>query len=72
MLGIALLGGFILNFMPCVLPVLSIKLLSITAHAGRSRRTIRLAFLASALGIVVSFLVLASALMGLRAAGLAP
>ena len=71
MLAVALLGGFILNFMPCVLPVLSIKLLSATAHAGRSRSAIRRAFLASALGVLASFLALAAALMALRAAGLA-
>lgn len=71
MLAVALLGGFILNFMPCVLPVLSIKLLSVTAHAGRSRRAIRGAFLASALGILASFLVLAAAMLALRAAGIA-
>jgi suppressor for copper-sensitivity B len=71
MLGVALLGGFILNFMPCVLPVLSIKLLSVTAHTGRSRRAIRGAFLASALGILASFLALAAAMMALRAAGIA-
>jgi suppressor for copper-sensitivity B len=71
MLGIALLGGFILNFMPCVLPVLSIKLLSITAQAGRSRRAVRIAFLATALGIIASFLALAAVLMALRGGGLA-
>lgn len=71
MLGIALLGGFILNFMPCVLPVLSIKLLSISAHGGRPLRAIRHAFLATAGGMLASFLVLAVAALALRAGGLA-
>jgi suppressor for copper-sensitivity B len=71
MLGLALLGGFILNFMPCVLPVLSLKLLSAIGPAGREGREVRLGFLASALGVLVSFLVLALATLGLKAAGLA-
>lgn len=70
-LGIALLGGFILNFMPCVLPVLSIKFLSLAAHSGRPRAAIRRGFLASAAGIVATFLLLAGALILLRTAGLA-
>src|SRR5690606_18255608 len=48
MLGLALLGGLILNLMPCVLPVLSLKLLALTGQGGRDRRAIRLSFLASA------------------------
>jgi suppressor for copper-sensitivity B len=71
MLGIALLGGFILNFMPCVLPVLSIKLLAVASHAGRPRAAIRRGFLASAAGIVTAFLLLATAMLILKAAGLA-
>src|SRR6185437_15148716 len=47
-LPLALLGGFILNFMPCVLPVLSIKLLSVIEQGGRSRGAVRLGFLALA------------------------
>jgi suppressor for copper-sensitivity B len=68
---IALLGGLILNIMPCVLPVLALKLLSVTAHAGAERRRIRLGFLASAAGILVSFLLLAAAAIAARAGGLA-
>jgi suppressor for copper-sensitivity B len=70
MLGIALLGGFVLNFMPCVLPVLSIKLLAVASHAGRPRAVIRRGFLASAAGIVGAFLLLAAAMLVLKAAGL--
>jgi len=69
-LGLALLGGLILNLMPCVLPVLSIKLLSVVGQGGRDRREIRIGFLASAAGIIFSFLVLASGLVVLKAAGM--
>ncbi len=47
-LPLALLGGLILNFMPCVLPVLSIKILGMVEQGGRSRRAVRLGFLATA------------------------
>ena len=70
-LGFALLGGLILNLMPCVLPVLSIKLLSVVGHGGGEARDVRNGFLASAAGIVVSFLVLGSAAVALKSAGLA-
>ena len=42
MLALALLGGLILNLMPCVLPVLSIKLLSVLKQSGRARGEVRL------------------------------
>jgi suppressor for copper-sensitivity B len=71
MLGLALLGGLILNLMPCVLPVLSIKLLSVISHGGRERGAIRVSFLASAAGILFSFLVLAAGLLSLKTAGMA-
>jgi suppressor for copper-sensitivity B len=70
-LPLALLGGFILNFMPCVLPVLSIKILGAVEQGGRSSRTVRLGFLASAAGVIVSFLALAAAMVALNAAGVA-
>jgi suppressor for copper-sensitivity B len=69
--GLALLGGFILNFMPCVLPVLSLKLLSIAGTGGQARRHIRLGLLASAAGVLAAFLALALAAIGLRGAGIA-
>jgi suppressor for copper-sensitivity B len=68
-LGLAVLGGLILNLMPCVLPVLSIKLLGVVGHGGGEARTVRLSFLASAAGILCSFLVLAGALAALKAMG---
>ncbi|MSO84622.1 MAG: hypothetical protein EXR04_01535 [Rhodospirillales bacterium] len=70
-LGLALLGGLILNLMPCVLPVLSLKLLGLVGHGGGSKRTVRLSFIASAGGILFSFLVLALALIALKSAGAA-
>lgn len=65
----ALLGGLILNAMPCVFPVLSLKLISFVNYDAARRRTFRLGFIASASGVVVSFLVLASALVALQASG---
>ncbi|MPY70432.1 MAG: hypothetical protein GEU92_10125 [Alphaproteobacteria bacterium] len=70
-LALALAGGLILNLMPCVLPVLSIKLLSAVGHGGAEAGRVRAGFLASAAGIVTSFLALASLAVGLKAAGLA-
>jgi suppressor for copper-sensitivity B len=71
MLGIALLGGLILNLMPCVLPVLSLKLLALVGHGGAEARLIRVNFVASAAGILVSFLILAGAAIAARSAGMA-
>jgi suppressor for copper-sensitivity B len=65
----ALVGGLILNLMPCVLPVLSIKLLSVVGHGGAERSATRRAFLASSAGILASFLLLASAAITVKAAG---
>lgn len=70
-LGLALLGGLILNVMPCVLPVLSIKLLGAVSHGGGDPGPVRRSFLASAAGIVFAFLVLAGVLVGLRLGGAA-
>ncbi|MEX2201810.1 MAG: protein-disulfide reductase DsbD domain-containing protein [Dongiaceae bacterium] len=66
---IALLGGLILNLMPCVLPVLSLKLLSVVGHGGGEARAVRRSFLATAAGIVFSFLLLAAVLIALKSAG---
>ena len=70
-LGLALLGGLLLNVMPCVLPVLSLKLLSVVNHGGQDRGAVRRGFLASAAGIVVSFLALALFTLALKGAGMA-
>jgi suppressor for copper-sensitivity B len=71
MLGFGLLGGFILNFMPCVLPVLSLKLLGVLRHGGGEVRHIRRGFIASALGIITCFLLLAAGAIAMKQAGLA-
>ncbi len=68
-LGIALLGGLILNVMPCVLPVLVLKLTSVLQHGGGEGGQVRLSFLATAAGIVSAFLALAASLVGLKLAG---
>ena len=70
-IGVALLGGLVLNLMPCVLPVLSLKLLALVGYAGAERRAARLGLLATAAGVVVSFGLLSAALIGLKAAGAA-
>ena len=69
MIGVALLGGLILNLMPCVLPVLSLKFISVVSQGGRAPAAVRAGFLATAAGIVVSFLVIAGVLIGVKAAG---
>ncbi len=68
-LGFAFLGGLILNLMPCVLPVLSLKVLGFVRHAGGERGRAWRHGLAFAAGVVVSFWALAGLLLALRAAG---
>jgi suppressor for copper-sensitivity B len=70
-IGLALLGGLILNLMPCVLPVLSLKLLALIGYAGSERRQARLGLIATAAGVIVSFGVLAVTVVLLKAAGAA-
>jgi suppressor for copper-sensitivity B len=71
MLATALLGGLILNLMPCVLPVLSLKLLGVVDAGGRERAEVRRGFVAASAGILFSFLLLAGAAVALKSAGLA-
>lgn len=66
---LALLGGLILNLMPCVLPVLAIKLSSLVQQQGQTQRQTRQQFLASSAGIIFSFLLLALLMTGLRLSG---
>jgi thiol:disulfide interchange protein DsbD len=65
----AFLGGLILNLMPCVFPVLAMKAASLAAHGGREAAQARRHGLAFGAGVLVTFLVLAGALIGLKAAG---
>ncbi len=64
----ALLGGALLNLMPCVFPVLAIKVMSFTRHANDSRGH-RISGLAYSAGVVLSFLALGALMLGLRSAG---
>jgi len=65
----AFLGGMILNLMPCVLPVLSIKVLNVIKYAGYTGNEARKHLLATSLGIVVSFILLALLTILLRNLG---
>jgi DsbC/DsbD-like thiol-disulfide interchange protein len=64
----AVLGGALLNLMPCVFPVLSLKVLGFASHA-QDRRLLALGGLAYTAGVVLSFVALAGALLALRAGG---
>jgi thiol:disulfide interchange protein DsbD len=68
-LVLAFLGGLILNVMPCVLPVLSLKVFSLLKHAGQSRGQAFAYGFAYTLGVVLSFVALAAALFVLRGLG---
>ncbi len=65
----AFLGGMILNVMPCVLPVLTIKLAGIMEMGSQEKTVIRRRMLATATGILASFAVLACGLILLQHAG---
>lgn len=67
---IAFVGGLILNVMPCVLPVLSIKLSSAVQLAGRPKTQIRAGFFAAAAGVMAFMWTLAAVLYGLQQFGL--
>ncbi len=68
-LGFAFLGGLILNLMPCVFPVLSLKVLGFVQQAHHHRRVAIEHALVFAVGVLVSFWVLAGALIALREGG---
>jgi len=65
---LALAGGALLNLMPCVFPVLSLKMLAV-AGKGADRRALLAGGLAYTAGVVLSFLALAGLLLALRAGG---
>lgn len=72
-LGLALLfafvGGLVLNIMPCVLPVISLKVFSFMKQGGEHPGVVMAHSLVFSAGVVLSFLALAGLLLGLRAAG---
>jgi thiol:disulfide interchange protein DsbD len=65
----AVLGGLILNLMPCVFPVLSIKALNVMEQAKKDPAAVRAKGLVFAAGVIVSMLCLAAVLLMLRAGG---
>ena len=71
MLALGVLGGLILNAMPCVLPVLSLKVFGLVKSAGQGRSAVVGGALATAAGILLSFWGLAGAAVAARAAGAA-
>ncbi|WP_068771095.1 protein-disulfide reductase DsbD family protein [Termitidicoccus mucosus] len=68
-LFLAFLGGLVLNLMPCVFPVLGIKILGFVNQAGADRRKVTLHGVAFTAGVLVSFWLLAGLLLVLRAGG---
>ncbi|MEX2578108.1 MAG: thioredoxin family protein [Verrucomicrobiales bacterium] len=65
----AFLGGIILNVMPCVFPVISLKVMSFVGQAGEDRRKVLAHSIVFALGILVFFWILTAVLLVLRATG---
>jgi thiol:disulfide interchange protein DsbD len=68
-LGLAFIGGLILNLMPCVFPVLGIKILGFVNQAGHERGKVAAHGLVFTAGVLLSFWTLAGVLTGLRAGG---
>ena len=68
-LAFAFVGGLILNLMPCVLPVVSLKVMSFVKMAGDSRVELIKQGVSFTLGVLVSFWILAALLVGLQATG---
>ncbi len=69
-LGGMFFGGLILNLMPCVFPVIGLKIMGFVQQAGENRRSIALHGVTFALGVLASFAVLSGILFAIRAAAL--
>jgi thiol:disulfide interchange protein DsbD len=69
LLLLAILGGLILNLMPCVFPVLSIKALGLVEQAKKHPAAVRTKGVVFAAGVITSMLLLAAVLLALRAGG---
>ena len=65
----AFIGGIILNLMPCVFPIISLKILSFVSMGGSSKSKIRTHSLIFCIGVIVSFLLIAFSLLALKSAG---
>ena len=68
---LALLGGLILNLMPCVFPVLAMKAMALARMSGEAKREVRLHAASYTAGVLVSFAAIGGALLALRAGGVA-
>ena len=68
-LGLAFLGGLILNLMPCVLPVIALKIFGFVAQANEAPGQVRKLGLVYGLGVLCSFLTMAAVVIGLQSAG---
>ena len=66
---LAFLGGLILNLMPCVLPVISLKLFSLIRHQNYSRKKLFQHNLSYTIGVISTFMALALVIAGLKATG---
>lgn len=69
MIAIAFLGGLILNIMPCVLPVLALKLMNIIKYSNHSHSQIRLSLFTTSFGIIFSFWIIALFTITLKVLG---
>jgi thiol:disulfide interchange protein DsbD len=65
----AFIGGILLNLMPCVFPILSLKILGAASQGGEDRTVVRNQGLVFALGVILAFLALGGLLIALRAGG---
>ena len=69
MLLYAFLGGLLLNVMPCVLPVISLKILGFVNHGHESKARIRTLGVLYGLGVFISFMILAAIVISVKSAG---
>lgn len=69
MLAYAFIGGLILNIMPCVLPVIALKILGFVNQGGQNPAQVRLLGMVYALGVLASFLVLAALVVTVKHLG---
>jgi|TARA_B110000914_G_scaffold92712_1_gene81532 thiol:disulfide interchange protein len=65
----AFIGGLILNIMPCVFPIISLKALSFVSMGGGSSKKVRLHALNFCFGVIISFLTIATAILLLQKGG---
>lgn len=65
----AFIGGVILNLMPCVFPIISLKIISFVSMGGSSKSKIRIHSLLFCSGVIISFLLIALTLLAFKGAG---